>query len=149
MLTLLEVESLTFPIAAAGAGFILIGFLMLRHARRIYKEAVPRFVVNYRGGPSPLLAFPYGAGFFISTGVAVFKPVLPVVAMNVVSLVMVLCLPVFLVAGLIWFPRFLLPPWYRRAVKAGIPRNDPYAMGAFKALPVDEQRAAVARHNGS
>ena len=46
---------------------------------------------------------------------------------------------------LIWFPRFLLPRWYRRAVKAGIPRNDPNAMGAFKALPLEQQREAAQR----
>ncbi|RRD05509.1 hypothetical protein EII34_07200 [Arachnia propionica] len=39
----------------------------------------------------------------------------------------------------IWFPRFLLPRWYPRAVKAGVPRHDPLLMGAFKALPRTEQ----------
>ncbi|RRD48638.1 hypothetical protein [Arachnia propionica] len=43
----------------------------------------------------------------------------------------------------IWFPRLLLPRWYRRAVKAGVPRHDPMAMGAFKALPISEQRQLV------
>ena len=42
-------------------------------------------------------------------------------------------------------PRFLLPRWYRRAVKAGVPLNDPNAMGAFKALPLEQQREAAQR----
>ncbi|MDO5067092.1 MAG: hypothetical protein Q4D96_07430 [Propionibacteriaceae bacterium] len=48
-----------------------------------------------------------------------------------------------LLGAIIWFPRFLLPPWYRRALKAGVPRHDPYAMGAFKALSLEKQKAAV------
>ncbi|WP_148098937.1 hypothetical protein, partial [Arachnia propionica] len=59
------------------------------------------------------------------------------------SVIWFLCGIIMLLGFIIWFPRFLLPPWYRRALKAGIPRHDPYAMGAFKALPVEKQKAAA------
>ncbi|RRD46913.1 hypothetical protein, partial [Arachnia propionica] len=59
------------------------------------------------------------------------------------SIVWILSGIIMLLGFFIWFPRFLLPPWYRRALKAGIPRHDPYAMGAFKALPVEKQKAAA------
>lgn len=59
----------------------------------------------------------------------------PKVLMQAASIIWLISGIIFLVGSLIWFPRFLLPPWYRRAVKAGIPRIDPYAMGAFKAPP--------------
>ncbi|MDO5082319.1 MAG: hypothetical protein Q4D89_02815 [Arachnia propionica] len=41
-----------------------------------------------------------------------------------------------LLGSIVWFPRFLLPRWYP-------------VMGAFKALPVEEQRTAVAENRSS
>ena len=41
----------------------------------------------------------------------------------------------------------LLPPldtkWYRRAIKAGIPRNDRHLMGWFKELSEDGQKELI------
>ncbi|RRD46566.1 hypothetical protein EII35_15495, partial [Arachnia propionica] len=59
---------------------------------------------------------------------------------GIIALTCLSCILIFFLGYLIWFPRLLLPPWYRRAVKAGVPRHDPLAMGAFKALPISEQR---------
>ena len=44
------------------------------------------------------------------------------------------------------FPKSLTPRWYRRALKAGIPRNDPYIMGKFKALDAETQKALIQLH---
>ena len=44
------------------------------------------------------------------------------------------------------FPKSLTPRWYRRALKAGIPRNDPYVMGKFKALDTETQKALIQLH---
>ena len=55
----------------------------------------------------------------------------------------VLCILVWLSSFLIRFPRFLTPSWYRRALKAGVPRHDPHLMGKFKALPKETQKQLV------
>ena len=78
-------------------------------------------------------------------GIAGLKPILPRAIMFVVSVTCFICFIIFMLGFLIWFPRFLLPRWYRRAVKAGVPRNDPNSMGAFKALPLEQQREAAHR----
>ena len=48
-----------------------------------------------------------------------------------------------LLGMLFWFPRFLLPTWYRRAIKAGIPRNDRHLMGWFKELSENGQKELI------
>ncbi|MDO5084590.1 MAG: hypothetical protein Q4D89_14490 [Arachnia propionica] len=75
--------------------------------------------------------------------VASLEPILPRVVMQVLGLIWLPSGAILFLGFLFWFPRVLLPPWYRRALKAGVPRHDPYAMGAFKALPVEKQKAAV------
>ena len=142
---LLELEALTFPQAAIGIGLFLLGLLGIRQSRIIYTEPIPRFVIDYHGWSSTTLTLPYIAGFFLSMGVGAFKPVLPGIVMNVVALIWLPCITISLLGIFFWFPRFLLPRWYRRAVKAGVPRNDPNAMGAFKALPLEQQREAAQR----
>ena len=142
---LLELEALTFPQAAIGIGLFLLGLLGIRQSRIVYTEPIPRFVIDYHGWSSTILSLPYIAGFFLSMGFGAFKPVLPGVVMNLVALVWLPCITISLLGIFFWFPRFLLPRWYRRAVKAGIPHNDPNAMGAFKALPLEQQREAAQR----
>ena len=144
---LLELEALTFPQAAIGIGLFLLGLLGIRQSRIVYTEPIPRFVIDYHGWSSTILSLPYIAGFFLSMGVGAFKPVLPGVVMNLVALVWLPCITISLLGIFFWFPRFLLPRWYRRAVKAGIPRNDPNAMGAFKAVLMEQQREAAQRGN--
>ena len=144
---LLELEALTFPQAAIGIGLFLLGLLGIRQSRIVYTEPIPRFVIDYHGWSSTILSLPYVAGFFLSMGVGAFKPVLPGVVMNLVALVWLPCITISLLGIFFWFPRFLLPRWYRWAVKAGIPRNDPNAMGAFKALPLEQQREAAQQGN--
>ena len=64
-----------------------------------------------------------------------------------VSQIVAIPLSFSLVVGLsgffIRFPKSLTPRWYRRALKAGIPRNDPYVMGKFKALDIETQKALI------
>ena len=144
---LLELEALTFPQATIGIGLFLLGLLGIRQSRIVYTEPIPRFVIDYHGWSSTILSLPYIAGFFLSMGVGAFKPVLPGVVMNLVALVWLPCITISLLGIFFWFPRFLLPRWYRRAVKAGVPRNDPNAMGAFKALPLEQQREAARQGN--
>ena len=144
---LLELEALTFPQAAIGIGLFLLGLLGIRQSRIVYTEPIPRFVIDYHGWSSTILSLPYIAGFFLSMGVGAFKPVLPGIVMNLVALVWLPCTTISLLGIFFWFPRFLLPRWYRRAVKAGVPRNDPNAMGAFKALPLEQQREAAQQGN--
>ena len=144
---LLKLEALTFPQAAIGIGLFLLGLLGIRQSRIVYTEPIPRFVIDYHGWSSTILSLPYIAGFFLSMGVGAFKPVLPGVVMNLVALVWLPCITISLLGIFFWFPRFLLPRWYRRAVKAGVPRNDPKAMGAFKALPLEQQREAAQQGN--
>ncbi|MDO5067094.1 MAG: hypothetical protein Q4D96_07440 [Propionibacteriaceae bacterium] len=147
VLYLLEVEAVTPPVVAVGIVFFCLGLLHCRLAWKVYTEPVPRFVTTYNGWASLSLTMPYFAGFSLSMGVGAFKPLLPGIVMTVVALVWLPSIVISLLGAIVWFPRFLLPPWYRRALKAGVPRHDPYAMGAFKALPVEKQKAAVSQRD--
>lgn len=120
-----------------------VGLVSLRQGWKVYTEPVPRFVTRYRGWSCPLLVLPYSGTWFLCLAMGTWAPVVPLTLMRVVSIVWILSGIIMLLGFFIWFPRFLLPPWYRRALKADIPRHDPYAMGAFKALPVEKQKAAA------
>lgn len=124
---------------------LALGFLCLWQGWVAYTEPIPRFVIHYNGGTCPPLAMPYGGAGLLLMGLAGLRPVL-----SIPEVIIGLLAPVWLFGGLtfllgvfFWFPFFLLPPWYRRARRAGISRNDPNAMGAFKALSVEQQKAAA------
>ena len=125
---------------------ILIGSLSLRQGWVAYTEPVPRFVINYRGWTCPPLAMFYGGVSMLLMSLPAFKPPLHRIVAEVIGLTWVFCILTFLI-GFFWFPRFLLRRWHRRAVKAGVPRNDPNAMGAFKAVLMEQQREAAQRGN--
>ena len=89
-------------------------------------------------------------------GVSIIGPQIPA-WMSMVSQIPIwvnrtVAIPLFfsLVIGLLGFfvrfPKSLTPRWYRRALKAGIPRNDPYVMGKFKALDIKTQKALIQLH---
>ena len=126
---------------------ILIGSLSLRQGWVAYTEPVPRFVINYRGWTCPPLAMFHGGVAMLLMSVPAFKLPLPKIVAGVIGLTWLFCGLTSLLGLFFWFPRFLLPRWYCRAIKAGIPRNDPNAMGAFKALPLEQQREAARQGN--
>ncbi len=99
-------------------------------------------MLTYRGWSSQQLALPFGGLFVICLGFAMIREVLPHWAGPLLALVWMPSGAIFLLGFLIWFPRCLLPGWYRRARKAGVPRHDPYAMARFKRLSKAEQRKA-------
>ncbi|RRD03165.1 hypothetical protein EII34_15235 [Arachnia propionica] len=146
-MALLVIEELTPGYVFTGIALNLIGLLSWWQGWKVYTEAVPRFVTTYRGWSSPLLTLPYGGTWLFCMGTIVWVPVAPLALMRIVSIIWFINGIVMFLGFLVWFPRFLLPPWYRRALKAGVPRHDPYAMGAFKALPVEKQKAAVSRRD--
>ena len=124
---------------------ILIGLLCLWQGWVAYTEPIPRFVINYRGWTCPPLAMFHGGVAMLLMSLPAFKPPLHRIVAGVIGLTWLFCGLISLLGLFFWFPRFLLPRWYRRAVKAGVPRNDPNAMGAFKALPLEQQREAAHR----
>ena len=124
---------------------ILIGLLCLWQGWVAYTEPIPRFVINYRGWTCPPLAMFHGGVAMLLMSLPAFKPPLHRIVAGVIGLTWLFCGLTSLLGLFFWFPRFLLPRWYRRAVKAGVPRNDPNAMGAFKALPVEQQHEAARR----
>ena len=124
---------------------ILIGLLCLWQGWVAYTEPIPRFVINYRGWTCPPLAMFHGGVAMLLMSLPAFKPPLHRIVAGVIGLTWLFCGLTSLLGLFFWFPRFLLPRWYRRAVKAGVPRNDPNAMGAFKALPLEQQREAAHR----
>ena len=124
---------------------LALGMLCLWQGWVAYTEPTPRFILHYYGGTCPPLSMPYGGAALLIMGLAGLRP-----ALSIPEVIIGLLAPAWLFGGLVfllgfffWFPPFLLPPWYRRARKAGIPRNDPHAMGAFKALPVEQQKTAA------
>ena len=124
---------------------LIIGVLCLWQGWVAYTEPVPRFVVNYHGWSCPPLAMFYGGVAMLLMSLGALKPPLSRIPGGVIGLIWAFCILSFLIGFFFWFPRFLLPRWYRRAIKADIPRNDPNAMGAFKALPMEQQREAAHR----
>ena len=124
---------------------LVIGVLCLWQGWVAYTEPVPRFVINYHGWTCPPLAMFYGGVAMLLMSLGALKPPLSRIPGGVIGLIWAFCILSFLIGFFFWFPRFLLPRWYRRAVKAGVPRNDPNAMGAFKALPLEQQREAAHR----
>lgn len=126
---------------------ILIGLLCLWQGWVAYTEPIPRFVVNYRGWTCPPLAMFHGGVAMLLMSLPAFKPPLHRIVAGVIGLTWLFCGLTSLLGLFFWFPRFLLPRWYRRAVKAGVPGNDPNAMGAFKAVLMEQQREAAQRGN--
>ena len=124
---------------------LIIGVLCLWQGWVAYTEPVPRFVINYHGWSCPPLAMLYGGVAMLLMSLGALKPPLSRIPGGVIGLIWAFCILSFLIGFFFWFPRFLLPRWYRRAVKAGVPRNDPNSMGAFKALPLEQQREAAHR----
>ena len=122
---------------------LVIGILCLWQGWVAYTEPIPRFVINYHGWTCPPLAMFYGGVAMLLMPLGALKPPLSRIPGGVIGLIWAFCILSFLIGFFFWFPRFLLPRWYRRAVKAGIPRNDPNSMGAFKALPLEQQREAA------
>ncbi len=128
----------------------IIGLLGLRVGWVAYTEPTPRFVLHYTGWTCPPLAMLYGGIAMLLIGLLApvtelkeLEAAIPDLILGVLGLTWVFCGVTFLLGFFFWFPPFLLPLWYRRARKAGIPRNDPHAMGAFKALPVEQQKTAA------
>ena len=143
-LALLEVPQTAEAIWVAIV-LLALGLLCLWQGWVAYTEPTPRFVLHYTGWSCPPLAMPYGGAALLVMALAGLRN-----ALSMPEVVIGLLAPAWLFGGLtfllgffFWFPPFLLPPWYRRARKADIPRNDPHAMGAFKALPVDQQKTAA------
>ena len=142
-------EPLEPGVLEVGIGLILLGLFALWRGWVIYTEPLPRFVINYRGWSNTLLGLPYGGLFVTSMGIFSLKPPWPEVIMGLIAITWLICGIIFLLGSLIWFPTFLVPRWYRRAMKAGIARDDYPALAAFKALPTEQQKEAAARRKPS
>ena len=147
---LVPLESLTGELTVLFIALTLIGLLGLWQGWVAYTEPTPRFVLHYTGWTCPPLAMLYGGIAMLIMGVLgpvtkleELQAAIPDLILGVLGLTWVFCGVTFLLGLFFWFPPFLLPPWYRRARKAGIPRNDPHAMGAFKALPVEQQKTTA------
>ena len=147
---LIPLEGLTGEIVVLFAALTLIGLLALRQGWVAYTEPTPRFVLHYTGWSCPPLAMLYGGIGMLSIGLALLsirvegaQDAIPKIVLGLNGLAIMFCMITFLLGFFFWFPPFLLPPWYHRARKADIPRNDPHAMGAFKALPVNQQKTAA------
>ena len=143
-------EGLTGEIIVTAIFLIVIGLICLRVGWVAYTEPTPRFVLHYTGWTCPPLAMLYGGIAMLIMGSAglitkinELEAAIPKVFLGIIGLTWVFCGITFLLGLFFWFPPFLLPPWYRRARKAGIPRNDPHAMGEFKALTVEQQKTTA------
>ncbi|MDO5084582.1 hypothetical protein EII34_05315 [Arachnia propionica] len=145
-------EGLTTETTVLFIALGLIGFVCLRVGWVAYTERTPRFVLHYTGWSCPPLAMLYGGiamlimgGLGPVTKLERLQATIPDPILGIIGLTWTFSGVTFLLGFFFWFPPFLVPPWYRRARKAGIDRHDPNAMGAFKALPLDQQRAAARR----
>ena len=118
----------------------ILGLLAIWGGMRIRNARIPNFVTTYNGRSSGTLALPYTGICLICLGVA---DSLPVWAKGLIGLILFPTGAIALLGMLFWFPRFLLPAWYRRAIKAGIPRNDRHLMAWFKELSEDGQKELI------
>ena len=124
----------------ARAFLVVVGLVLLWRGWVMWTERVPSFVLSYRGCSSPPLALPFGGLFMIFLTAGSFQPAWPAFMVIAVGAAGLFSGAVFLLGMFVWYPWFLLPRWYRRARKAGVPRNNLEEMAAFKALPVEEQK---------
>ena len=141
---MITLEVTSVDISSPGAIFTqlllaALGFFALRVGLSIRNAAVPHFVSAYNGQSSSTLGLPYGGLSLLIMGSVNLLQYLPAKLAAPIAATALLGMTTFLLSVFIWFPRFLLPRWYPRAVKAGVPRRDPFLMGAFKALPRNEQ----------
>ena len=133
-------ESASIGEVASRAVVFLLGAFCVWQGLRLRRERIPRFVLQYRGWSSSFLALPFGGFALIVVSVGGIRwPIHPVMHLFFL-LAGLFCFLVFILGILVWYPWFLLPRWYRRALKAGVPRNNLEEMAAFKALPVEEQK---------
>ncbi|RRD02616.1 hypothetical protein EII34_15710 [Arachnia propionica] len=141
---MITLEVTSVDISSPGAIFTqlllaTLGFFALRVGLSIRNATVPHFVSAYNGQSSSTLGLPYGGLSLLIMGSVNLLQHLPAKLAAPIAATALLGMTTFLLSTFIWFPRFLLPRWYPRAVKAGVPRHDPLLMGAFKALPHTEQ----------
>ncbi|RRD48639.1 hypothetical protein, partial [Arachnia propionica] len=141
-MTTLDLATAFAPVTLTVAALVLLlgGIAAARLGWKAHTEPIPHFVAQYRGFSCPLLSLFYGGLSILCLVIFPVHLILPDWVGGIISLIHLPSLVIFFLGYLIWFPRLLLPRWYRRAVKAGVPRHDPLAMGAFKALPISEQR---------
>ncbi|MDO5083206.1 MAG: hypothetical protein Q4D89_07380 [Arachnia propionica] len=141
---MITLEVTSVDISSPGAIFTqlllaTLGFFALRVGLSIRNATVPHFVSAYNGQSSSTLGLPYGGLSLLIMGSVNLLQHLPAKLAAPIAATALLGMTTFLLSTFIWFPCFLLPRWYPRAVKAGVPRHDPLLMGAFKALPRTEQ----------
>ena len=141
MNTLETLSPIFDPVGTAILGTILFtaSALSIHFGRKAYSEPIPNFTAQYTNGPCPALALLYNGIFALCMATGTLHSLLPQKLGGILGLIALPCALIFVSGYFIWFPRFLLPRWYPRAVKAGVPRHDPLLMGAFKALPRNEQ----------
>lgn len=130
------------PVAAALLLGIL-GLLAIWGGIRIRNARIPDFVTTYTGRASGALTLPFTGACLLCLGIAGIGDSFPSWVKGLIGLVFFPTGAIALLGTFIWFPRFLLPAWYRRAVKAGVPRNDRHLMGWFKELSEDDQGELV------
>ena len=126
--------------ALLGLLLSFLGVLAFWGGMRMRNARIPDFVTTYNGRSSGTLALPYTGICLICLGVA---DSLPVWAKGLIGLILFPTGAIALLGTFIWFPRFLLPAWYRRATRTGVPRNDRHLMGWFKELSEDDQEELV------
>ena len=130
----------------AGSIFFIFGAWGLVVGLRLRYGSIPYFVSDYNGWTSLSLGIPFGGIFMLGGSIIPFASLLPTWVIQVISIPAAPSGAIFLSAIFVRFPKSLTPRWYRRALKAGIPRNDPYVMGKFKALDTETQKALIQLH---
>ena len=129
-----------------GSIFFILGTWGLVAGLRLRYGSIPYFVSDYNGWTSMSLGLPFGGIFMLGGSIVTFGPLLPTWVIQAISIPAFPSMVIFSSAIIIRFPKSLTPRWYRRALKAGIPRNDPYIMGKFKALDIETQKALIQLH---
>ena len=130
----------------AGSIFFILGTWGLVAGLRLRYGSIPYFVSDYNGWTSMSLGLPFGGIFMLGGSIVTFAPLLPTWVTQAISIPAFPSMVIFSSAIIICFQKSLTPRWYRRALKAGIPRNDPYVMGKFKALDIETQKALIQLH---
>ena len=132
--------------AIAGVFLFIPGIWSIFLGLRLRYSSIPYFVSEYNGWTSASLSLPFGGVFMLGWGITPFASQLPNWVIQVVYTAGFFSMAIGLSGFFIRFPKSLTPRWYRRALKAGIPRNDPYLMGKFKALDLETQKALIQLH---
>ncbi len=126
-----------------GLALLALGVIAIVRGTQFRLAETPNFVQSYRGWSCTELVLPFGGLHLIALAFSMFRDILSSWSHVPLAIVWLTSGVTFFLGFLVWCPPCLIPAWYWRARKAGVPRHDPHAMARFKRLTKAQQRTTT------